>query len=82
MTTDRSHAVLGATPANSTHFAVRRKTATGKWQWCPWAMADSVETTEFPVAELSLDAIRERWGAGTYRVMFRVTRTATGRSSR
>ncbi|MBW2537139.1 MAG: hypothetical protein JRI55_36970 [Deltaproteobacteria bacterium] len=48
---------------------MRRRIAERKWQWCTTPV-DGIAVNEFPLAELSTDTIRERWGPGEYRVMF------------
>jgi hypothetical protein len=65
----RDSEVLGKVPAGATHWSVRRKSAYA-WDWCTYAHRDGIARQEFPVSELSVDAIRDRWGSGTYRVMF------------
>ena len=58
--------VMGSPPPNATHWRLRRQVQ-GLWQQCQ-AGDDDVEVIEWPLSELSLAGIRERWGAGTYRV--------------
>jgi hypothetical protein len=48
---------------------VRRKAGLA-WEWCTFAAEDGIVRQEFPIAELSLAHVRDRWGNGTYRVMF------------
>jgi hypothetical protein len=61
--------IFGKVPTGATHWSVRRKAAL-TWEWCTFAAEDGIVRQEFPVAELSLAQIRDRWGHGTYRVMF------------
>jgi hypothetical protein len=61
--------VLGKTPLGATHWSVRRK-GTLSWEWCTYAGDDGIARQEFPIPTLSVECIRDRWGSGTYRVMF------------
>jgi len=65
----RDSEVFGKVPAGTTHWSVRRKGALS-WEWCTFALQDGIARQEFPIAELSLTLIRDRWGSGTYRLMF------------
>lgn len=57
---------MGSPPPNATHWRLRRQVQ-GLWQQCQ-AGDDEVEVIEWPLSELSLGEIRQRWGAGTFRV--------------
>jgi len=65
----RDSEIFGKVPAGATHWSVRRKDVL-TWEWCTYAGADGVVKQEFPIADLSLATVRDRWGNGTYRVMF------------
>lgn len=65
----RDSEVFGKVPGGASHWSVRRK-GDLTWEWCTFANNDGVARQEFPIGELSLGTIRERWGAGTYRLMF------------
>ena len=66
------HPVFGAAPVSVTHWAIKRQTPMGQWEPLSFVTPDGqVEVREFPIAELSVDIVRQRWGAGTYRVSWR-----------
>lgn len=66
---NRESDVFGKVPVGVTHWSIRQKGSLS-WDWCTFRSADGTEHQDFPIAELSLATIRDRWGAGTYRVLF------------
>lgn len=62
---------IGLIPARARWWGVERRNAIGEWDrlTAPDASGD-LETNEWPLAELSLDAVRSRFGAGTFRIAF------------
>jgi hypothetical protein len=61
--------VMGKVPVGATHWSVRRKGALS-WEWCTFAGDDGVARQEFPISTLTVECVRDRWGSGTYRIMF------------
>ncbi len=59
--------IFGAVPREVTHWLAKKQTATGQWEPCGWAPPGAIaELTEFPLAELTEETFRDRWGAGLY----------------
>jgi len=64
---------FGGVPAGATLWGLQRAALSGAWEACNHPDGDGVRRHEWPIVELSIDSLRERWGAGTYRVQwFRV----------
>lgn len=73
---------FGSVPQRCTHWGVKRQTPVGGWE--PLGYRDpssTLELREWPLAQLSEDTIRERWGAGTYRLQWYGTTDTGGRAS-
>lgn len=63
------HALFGAIPVDATHWSCRRRSG-GVWSWLRHTAGDGVAIREWPIDELSVDALRSRWGAGEFKVQW------------
>lgn len=57
----------GAFPIETTHWGLHRRSVAGAWEKMSWAPeGEKVDATEWPIADLTVDNVAGRWGAGTY----------------
>jgi hypothetical protein len=64
---------FGGVPAGAQLWGLQRATLAGAWEACNHPDGEGVRRHEWPIGDLSIEALRDRWGAGTYRVQwFRV----------
>jgi len=59
--------VFGNPRAEATHWGIEGAIGGGKWRKLRVSNGDGVAEGEWPIDTLSLDVVRERWGAGEYR---------------
>lgn len=62
--------VIGKIPSKATHWSVRREVSPGSWEWQQLADEHGIAVKDFPMRDLSIKGIQQRWGAGRYRVMY------------
>lgn len=63
--------VFGDLPPSATRFSLARVTLAGGFEPLSWPTPDGrAEVSQFPISDLSLETISERWGPGEYRPQF------------
>lgn len=73
---------FGAVPADATYWAAHKAGLGGTWDTLSWgAPGDTVELREWPLADLSEETVRERWGAGIYKIQWLKATPRGGRKS-
>jgi len=71
---------LGGHPPTATHWGIKKRNSIGDWEDRTWAPAGSpVEVREWPVGELSVEALHDRWGPGTFVVQWIAAQERGGR---
>jgi hypothetical protein len=63
--------IFGRIPPSSDRFSIQRVTLNGGYEPLSFPTPDGqAEVSQFPMVDLTLETIRERWGAGEFRVRF------------
>lgn len=71
---------LGGHPPTATHWGIKKRNPLGEWEDRTWAPPGSpVEVREWPVGELSVEALHDRWGPGTFAVQWIAAQERGGR---
>jgi hypothetical protein len=63
--------IFGAVPERATAWGLKRRTPIGQWETLSFAVPGGMaELKEWPLGELAEVTVRNRWGAGTFRVLW------------
>jgi hypothetical protein len=63
--------VFGSVPVDATHWRVKRIGLNGAWEPLTHPLPDgTLAVSEWPITELTPDTLRDRWGAGTFQIVW------------